>query len=91
MTDITNYIKFKFQYDQYDVFLSYRVNSDKEYAKILYDHLVGAELTVWFDSESIKHGDDWRESFCRGLVCSRNFVCLISRDSINHPGAIYDK
>ena len=28
---------------------------------------------------------DWEQGFCEGLVSSRAFVPLLSRDAINHP------
>jgi hypothetical protein len=69
---------------RYDVFISYRVASDAHHVKQLYDLLTGMGVRVWWDKECLEHGLDWKEGFCAGLMNSRAFVCLLSRDAINH-------
>ena len=69
----------------YDVFISYRVNSDAHHAEMLYNLLTGSGLKVWWDKICLEPGVEWKEGFCAGLVNSRAFVCLVSRDAINHP------
>ena len=67
----------------FDVFISYRVNSDMDLAKALYDLLTGAGLNVWWDKESLKPGEPWQEGFCNGLAQSKIFLPIISRGAIN--------
>ena len=42
-------------------------------------------LQVWWDRKCLAPGVPWKEGFCNGLVNSRTFVCLLSRNAINHP------
>ena len=70
---------------KYDVFLSYRVDSDSEHVMMLYNALCEKELTVWLDKECLLPGQPWEEGFCDGLINSASFVCLLSRGAINHP------
>ena len=74
----------------YDVFLSYRVMSDGvdtplKHVEQLYDLLTAHGLVVYWDRTCLKPGVNWEDGFCEGLVCSRAFVPLLSRGSINHP------
>jgi hypothetical protein len=70
---------------QFDVFLSYRVSADSNIAQILYQTLQAMELRVWLDKECLLPGQPWEEGFCQGLMNSSCFVCLCSRNAINHP------
>jgi hypothetical protein len=69
---------------KYDVFISYRVNSDAHHAKALFENLTGKGLKVWFDQKCLKNGVLWEDGFCDGLVQSKVFVCLISSGVIAH-------
>ena len=68
---------------EYDVFLSYRVNSDYYHAEYMYDLLTARGLKVWWDKKCLAPGVPWEEGFCDGLVNSRAFVPLLSREAIN--------
>ena len=72
---------------EYDVFISYRVNSDVHNAEILYEKLTALGLTVWWDKKCLEPGKPWEEGFCNGLAKSRSFVPLMSRESINSTTA----
>ena len=69
----------------YDVFLSYRVDSDSMHVEMLYNALTTMELKVWWDKVCLLPGQPWEVGFCDGLVNSRCFVCLLSKNAINHP------
>ena len=74
----------------YDVFLSYRVASDGvdtglKHVEKLYNLLVAQGLVVYWDRMCLKPGVSWEAGFCEGLVTSRAFVPLLSREAINHP------
>jgi hypothetical protein len=71
---------------EYDVFLSYRVASDVQHAELLYELLTEAGMKVWWDKRCLKAGVNWEQGFCSGLVCSRYFVCILSRGAINAEG-----
>ena len=70
---------------QYDVFISYRVNSDSHHAKYIYEELTKNGLKVWWDQQSLQPGVPWEEGFCDGLVNSKAFLPILSRGAINHP------
>ena len=69
---------------KFDVFLSYRVDSDSDHAAMFYRALTAQGMKVWLDKECLKPGDPWEEGFCNGLINSATFVCLVSRGAINH-------
>ena len=69
---------------RYEFFISYRVNSDSQYAELLYERLVQDGHTVWLDTKCLPTGVNWEEGFAAGLVDSKMIICIISRDSINH-------
>ena len=70
---------------KYDVFLSYRVASDSPHVEKLYNLLTAEGFKVYWDKLCLLPGVDWEQGFCEGLVSSRAFVPLLSRDAINHP------
>ena len=70
---------------EFDVFLSYRVASDAHHVEILYQELVGMGLKVWWDKMLLKDGENWEEGFCKGLIRSKVFVCLLSKEAIHSP------
>ena len=67
---------------EWDVFLSYRVDSDSGTAQLLYRLLKAKGLRVYLDSECLAAGLDWEVGFCDGLVKSRCFVPIQSRAAI---------
>ena len=73
---------------KYDVFISYRVNSDLLYAKLLYQLLMSKGVKVWLDIKCLKVGEQWEDGFCNGLLNSTTFLPIISRDAINHSTII---
>lgn len=70
---------------EYDVFISYRVDSDQDHAEFLYRELSGLGLKVWWDKECLAVGVNWEVGFCQGLMRSNAMVCLVSRNAINKP------
>ena len=70
---------------KYDVFLSYRVASDSQHVEKLHCLLTAEGFKVYWDKLCLEPGVDWEQGFCEGLVSSRAFVPLLSRDAINHP------
>ena len=67
---------------EYDVFISYRFDSDKESALLLHRLLQERKLRVYLDSKSLVSGLDWEVGFCDGLIKSRCFLPLISKPAI---------
>lgn len=45
---------------QFDVFISYRVQSDAKHAELIYDKLTAAGLKVWWDKKSLIPGVPWQ-------------------------------
>lgn len=69
----------------YDVFISYRVMANTEHAKKLYNLLTNTHgLKVWMDKFCLDVGLPWEVGFTNGLVSSRIFVCLMSKNAINN-------
>lgn len=68
---------------KFDVFLSYRVDSDYDHARKVYEELKRRDLNVWWDKESLPAGRNWEQGFCSGLFNSATFVCLVSREAVN--------
>ena len=68
----------------YDVFLSYRVNSDSHHCELMYKMLTEKGLRVWWDKKCLQPGVDWEEGFCEGLINSRAFVALLSRGGLQN-------
>ena len=80
---------------QYDSFLSYRVKTDKERVRAVYDCLTllsvdddGHPPAVFFDSKCLETGQEWDMGFARALGASNVFVPLISEESLK---SIQDK
>ena len=55
---------------EFDVFLSYRKQSDENHAQLLYTKLTDAGLKVWWDKKSLIPGIPWqvRKYFLRRLI-----------------------
>lgn len=68
---------------EYDIFLSYRVASDKDIAEALYLKLSELGFRVWWDKESLEYGKNWEVSFIQGLARSDHFMPILSRGAIN--------
>ena len=67
----------------YDLFLSYRVASEREIAPRLHDKLLSAAVLssalpprVYLDRESMEKGRSWEHSFIAGIFAARVFVPL---------------
>jgi serine/threonine protein kinase len=69
---------------EFDVFISYRVASDSDHARIIYEKLSAAGLKVWWDQKLLEFGKPWDEGFVDGLCKSRIFLPIFSRGAINH-------
>ena len=69
---------------EYDIFLSYRVNSDLHHCELMYEMLTEKGLRVWWDMKCLQPGVDWEEGFCEGLIKSRAFVPLWSRTGLQN-------
>jgi len=70
---------------KWDVFLSYRVDSDLDHVEELYNALVERGLRPWWDKKCLLPGQNWEEGFCSGLVSSKCVVCLLSRGAVKSP------
>ena len=69
----------------FDVFISYRVKADLQIAVDLYNALTQQGVKVWLDRECLSPGVAWEVGFVDGLLSSRVFMPIVSRDAINHP------
>jgi len=68
----------------FDVFLSYRVDSDLHHVEKLQNSLASKGTRVWLDKLCLKPGVSWESGFCAGLVKSRCFVPLLSKKAIKN-------
>ena len=69
---------------EFDVFLSYRVNSDYNHCALMYQMLTERGLKVWWDKLCLRPGVPWEEGFCEGLIKCRTFVALLSRGGMKN-------
>ena len=69
---------------EYDIFLSYRVNSDLHHCELMYEMLTEKGLKVWWDKKCLQPGVDWEDGFCEGLIKSRAFIPLLSRGGLQN-------
>jgi hypothetical protein len=67
---------------QFDVFLSYRVKSDKAVANEVYNLLIQNDVRVWWDQRCILAGSQWENEFCAGIANSYHCICIISSGGI---------
>ena len=67
---------------EYDIFLSYRVATDKDLVTAIYDKLTAMNLRVFWDKICLADGKNWEEGFATGLCGSGIFVPLISRGAL---------
>eukprot|EP00596_Hydrurales_sp_CCMP1899_P005046 CAMPEP_0119046350 /NCGR_PEP_ID=MMETSP1177-20130426/46018_1 /TAXON_ID=2985 /ORGANISM="Ochromonas sp, Strain CCMP1899" /LENGTH=736 /DNA_ID=CAMNT_0007019377 /DNA_START=1046 /DNA_END=3253 /DNA_ORIENTATION=+ len=70
--------------DRFDMFLSYRYNSDFIHAEMLYSLLVNKGVKVWWDKRSLKPGEPWEEGFCKGLLKSNVFCLVLSKGAVSN-------
>jgi len=64
------------------IFISYRVDSDQQLVRALHQKLTALGLCVWFDEKCLKPGESWEEGFAKGLLGSKIFVPVLSRDGL---------
>lgn len=69
---------------EYDVFISYRVLTDSDLAEALYNELTSHGLTVFWDKKCLQDGELWEDGFCRGIVKSRIFLPIFSKDAMRN-------
>eukprot|EP01030_Chromulinospumella_sphaerica_P034344 gene34344-biopygen9953 len=74
----------------YDVFISYRVWSDKDHVKKLHDELTSKGLKVYWDAKCLEDGQNWEEGFCSGVVDCRFFVPVLSREGLSNLSTLDD-
>jgi hypothetical protein len=70
---------------EYDVFISYREESDLNHAEILCGKLEAVGFKVWWDKKVMEPDVPWEISVCDGIAKSRVFLPIMSRGAINHP------
>jgi hypothetical protein len=73
----------------FDCFLSYRVKTDKERVRAVYDCLSVLPMDetsqpprVFFDSKCLENGQQWDVAFCEALTKTNVFVALISEEAV---------
>ncbi|NEP01705.1 MAG: TIR domain-containing protein [Symploca sp. SIO2E9] len=68
----------------FDVFISYS-RADSDFVRKLNNGLQIQNKTTWFDQESIASGEDFQREIYKGIESCKNFLFIISPDSINSP------
>jgi hypothetical protein len=66
----------------WDVFISYRVDSDADVAVRLHTLLTARGLTVFLDSKCLQDGEPWEGGFVDALCKSCSFVPVLSRGAL---------
>ena len=64
------------------IFLSYRVFSDADLARTLFERLTDEGIDVWWDKECLPKGKSWEEGFADGLFGSALFVPILSKAAL---------
>ncbi|KAJ3405990.1 hypothetical protein HDV05_006238 [Chytridiales sp. JEL 0842] len=67
---------------EYDYFISYRVDADKQTAEKLYLYLKAQGLNPFLDKKCLKNGEPWKQGFISGLMKSKKVIALISNKSL---------
>ena len=63
----------------FDVFINYRVETDKDFAEKLYHELKHRSVHAFLDKKCLKVGMPWKDGFLKGLRSSKYFIACISR------------
>ncbi len=73
---------------RYDIFISYRVKSEQEFAKALHQELCrktlgmnGDRVRVYLDTAELRDGKRWDDGFVAGLTRSSIFLPIVSEGS----------
>lgn len=75
---------------RYDVYLSYRMAADTTLAEEIYRHLTHRGCTVWLDSKCQVDDSVLDKKLMHGLLRSRVFIPIMSRNAINNPSNEYN-
>lgn len=67
------------QLSKTDVFLSYS-RRDKEIVHKIYSALSAAGVRVWYDSNDIPGGENWKKTFLKGVSNTRLFIPVLSKN-----------
>jgi len=70
---------------EYDVFISYRIASDRQHAELLHELLTNRGLKVWWNEKYQQEDSPWDDDVCHALLESSAFIPILSRGAINHP------
>jgi len=77
--------------EEYDVFLSYRVQADMKLVETIYWRLVGSTITVngtqrkmrvFWDKKCLLSGESWEAGFSRAICSSTVIVAVMSREAL---------
>jgi serine/threonine protein kinase len=66
----------------FDVFISYRKDTDSEHARYLRELLMAKGWRVWLDQNELPHAGTWESEMVNGIAKSKVFVTLISDGSL---------
>src|SRR5689334_17232047 len=69
------------------VFLSY-AREDLDEVLQIYRHLTASGVSTWFDKESLRPGERWKESVERAIGEAKYFIAVISSRSTNKRGFV---
>jgi hypothetical protein len=65
-----------------DLFLSYRVNSDKKLVREIYNRLTSKGFSVFWDEVCLQDGQNWTEGFADELLDCSVFVPVLSESAL---------
>jgi hypothetical protein len=68
-------------------FLSY-AREDLDAAREIYEYLTASGISTWFDKESLRPGERWRDAIERAIRDSRYFIAVISSRSAQKRGFV---
>lgn len=76
----TNYIQRKIEYPIYDVFISHASKDKLDYVEQLKNTLDNLNINIFYDKDSIKWGDKWKQRILEGVESSEFAIIVISEN-----------
>lgn len=76
------HLRSRHQWRRVPIFLSYRVAADQAFVERLYHVLLKRGLSVFWDRECLKNGQDWEQGFVAGLFSAKVFVPVLSKQAL---------
>lgn len=78
--DETSFVKRQIEYPAYDVFISHASRDKLDYVEKLKTTLDKLNINIFYDKDSIKWGDRWKQRILEGVASSEFAIIVISEN-----------